>query len=303
MNEASAPIALLKRAIKRIPPPTSLFSGLTLERAMAPDNLVFFTRTDTAALRPEGVSDNYHHRFELVMVLEKAGPVRIEETSYLLQPGEAALIFPHQFHHYMDVETGPMEWLFITFELGNAQATESIRALKNAPRILSPAQLQRLGKIVEGYGCNVEPDAVEISYHLSRLLLGMRGDPAIPPDRWNLHSPDKGRDVLLEKINLYVRSHLFETLTIGALAGALGYSVSHLRSVFRTRLGVSLGRYIRESRLSEAAKLLQSTEMSIADVARESGFDSIFTFSRAFKKTYGMPPKAYSKRLHRQIPA
>jgi AraC-like DNA-binding protein len=99
----------------------------------------------------------------------------------------------------------------------------------------------------------------------------------------------------LEKINRHVRSHLSAALTIAELADTLGYSVSHLRAVFRTRLGISLGRYIRESRLSEAAKLLQSSDLKISEVAEKSGFESLFAFSRAFKKAYGMPPKTYGK--------
>lgn len=275
-------------------PPVSLFSGVALCRALAPDNIVFFNRTNTEAFKPEGVSNNYHHRFELVVVVERSGPVRIGETSYLLEPREAALIFPNQFHHYMDIENDSMQWLFITFELENA---EEIEALKDAPRILGRTELQILGQIMEAYldPTNGVPDALQISYHLARLLRGMVKASEIREERRDIHSGNTVRDVILEKINAYVRSHLGEAPTIADLAAALDYSVSHLRTVFRTRLGVSLGKYIRESRLSQAATLLQSTQMSVSEVAQQSGFESLFVFSRAFKKAYGMPPKTYSK--------
>ena len=103
--------------------------------------------------------------------------------------------------------------------------------------------------------------------------------------------------VILEKINAYVRQHLKEAATIGDLAQELGYSVSHLRAVFRNQLGVSLGKYIRESRLSEAASLLQSTSKNVSEVVEECGFKSSFAFSRAFKKAYGVAPKAYSRQV------
>src|SRR5436190_20325073 len=107
----------VKRHLRKLPPPASLFSGARIEQSFAPDNIIFFQRTDTSALKPEGVSNNYHHRFELVSVIEKAGPVRIDRHTYDLHPGETALIFPNQFHHYLDVTKGRLEWLFITFEL------------------------------------------------------------------------------------------------------------------------------------------------------------------------------------------
>ena len=123
MNQPhSKTIQSVRRLVRELALPASLFSGLTIEQSLAPDNIILFQRTDTTALKPEGVTANYHHRFELTTVLEKAGPVRIDRSTFLLHPGECALIFPNQFHHYMDVSAGRLEWLFITFELRSAEA-------------------------------------------------------------------------------------------------------------------------------------------------------------------------------------
>ncbi len=276
--------------------PASYFSGLTLRHSLAPDNILFFRQTDVRAFQPEGVTDNYHHRFELLLTIEGGGPVRIGESGYLLHGGEGALIFPHQFHHYMDVEPGPMQWLFITFELENAKA---LRSLRDSPRVLDPWAWPLLAGLLEEYTRNDRPaDPLLISCRLAGFLRAMLDAPRIPKARRQLHGGDPTRDLLLEKINQHVRSHLGEALSIEKLAQAIGYSASHVRSVFRNRLGISLGRYMRESRLAEAAQLLHGGEkMSIAEVARLSGFDSPFSFSRAFKNAYGFSPRAYSKRL------
>ena len=295
--------ALLRHATIGLQTPGNLFAGLRWDQGMAPDNLVFFKRTDTSAFSPVGVSNNYHHRFELVVVIERGGLVRIGDANFNLQPGEAALIFPNQFHHYLDVEKGQMEWLFITFELPHH---EEIASLKDSPRVLDPGQLQLLSLIVMEFvhPASGTPDSVEIAYNFSRFLRGMPASPKIPAERWDLqsggqargiHSADTPRDIILEKINRYVRSHLKEAPTIGDLAKELDYSVSHLRVVFRNELGVSLGKYLRESRLSAASSLLLSTDKSVSEVAEESGFKSLFAFSRAFKKAYGLAPKSYSK--------
>lgn len=296
-NTKKSSIASLRAAVKSLAAPASFFSGLTLCNAMRPDNIIFFKRTDTAALRLKGVSSNFHHRFELVVLLEKSGSVRIGDLSYDLQPGEAALIFPNEFHHYLDIDSGSMEWLFITFELANEKP---ISPLKEAPRILDRSLMKLLGSILDEYvnPSNGQPDAAEISCLLARLLRGMVDAPVISGNRQNTHSTKDTRDVILEKINIYVRSHLSEATTIGMLADALGYSASYLRAVFRTRLGVNLGRYIRESRLSHASTLLESTDLNVSEVAKKSGFESPVVFSRTFKKAYGVSPKAYSQRVN-----
>jgi AraC-like DNA-binding protein len=282
----------LRRLVRAVPLPSSLFHGLLCEQSLAPDNIIFFQRSETAALKPEGVSNNYHHRFELVTVFEKSGPVRIDRTTFQLNAGECALIFPNQFHHYMDVTPGRLEWLFITFELRHPEA---IRGLMNTPRVLDAKAVELIELLVREYvePAGTTPDTLSISYHLSRLLRHLLSCTELPRDRRDLHSSDDVRDVILENINRYVREHLGKAVTIADLAEELGYSVSHLRAVFRDRLGVSLGRYMRESRLSEAAQLLQRSDFNVSEIGERCGFESLYAFSRAFRKAYGIPPRSY----------
>ncbi|WPJ95530.1 AraC family transcriptional regulator [Coraliomargarita algicola] len=276
--------------------PNSLFEGLLLSKAATPDNIILFQRTDTAAFRPEGVSNNFHHRFELVCAIDGGGPVRIGDHTYQFEPGDCGLIPPNQFHHYMDVEAPSLNWLFITFEMAHS---DCLQPLFNSPRQLDAESILLLQNTLLPYltgGAETE-NVIEIAFHLSRFLSHMHSLPTIPPERCNINATDDSRDIILERINRYVRAHLTESPTIADLAEALGYSVSHLRAVFRDRLGVSLGRYIRESRLSEAAKLLKETNLNVTEVSQRTGFDSLFAFSRAFKNTYGIPPKAYSQKV------
>jgi AraC-like DNA-binding protein len=291
-NIDSKNIQNLRRLLREIHEPASLFSGMTIQQSLAPENIIIFKRTDTTLLKPEGVSVNFHHRFELVTVLDTAAPARIDRTTHDLHPGECALIFPNQFHHFMDVARTRLDWLFITFELKNHDA---IRSLLNAPRTLDAAGLDMLQAIVAEFVHPKKParDTLEISYTLSRLLLHLVTCPPIPTDRQDIHSSDDVRDVILESINKYVRANLSRAVTIANIAEELGYSVSHLRAVFRDRLGVSLGKYMRESRLSEAAQLLQSSDLNVSDIGERCGFESLYAFSRAFRKAYGIPPRTY----------
>ncbi len=102
-----------------------------------------------------------------------------------------------------------------------------------------------------------------------------------------------------------MRDHLGESVTISDIGREFGYSVSHLRAVFRDRLGVSLGRYMRESRLAEAAQLLQTSDFNVSEIGVRCGFESLYAFSRAFRKAYGSPPRSYRQLVveGRSLPA
>lgn len=285
--------------VEKLPTPRDYFTGLSWKNAVIPDNILCVHRTRRDEFKAEGVISNYHHRFELLFVLDQGGPARVGDTTYELTPGEAILIFPNQFHHYLDISSETFHWLIITFELNDPSPLEE---LKNSPRKLSKECCLWIEKTLQEYTLPTPPgpNPVETAYCLSHALRCMLDSPEIAIERRKPQSQDAIRDRILEGINAYVRSHLNQAITIQHLSSHLGYSVSHLRTVFRQSLGLSLGRYIRESRLSRAAELLQRTGKSVSDVARETGFESVFAFSRAFKKAYGIPPKNYSMRFNKK---
>lgn len=73
-----------------------------------------------------------------------------------------------------------------------------------------------------------------------------------------------------------------------------------LKQMFKTIYGTSIAAHIREHRMEAAARLLAQTDMSIADVARQVGYDSQSRFSAAFKAYYRMLPKEYRRKCASQ---
>lgn len=277
--------------------PVDLFSGAKLEDTLLVQNVVVFKRTSVKMLRPQGVTHNYHHRFELVIPLRKTGRIHVDGVGYMLAPGQVFLIFPHQFHHYLDVESKGINWLFITFELANP---EQVLPLRNSPRTIGSAEEEHLHLMMKEYLTRV-PAAkrsfnliVKVSELLQQVLSASPAECAVSRDSQD--ADPKG--AILQSINRYVRAHINEPLTIADLATHTGYSISHLRAVFRQELGVSLGGYMRDSRLSLAASMLADQNRdSIQSIAKACGFVSIFAFSRAFKKAMGLSPSVYSKSI------
>jgi len=290
----------VKRMAGEVPEPQSFFTGIRIFEALVPDNTIAYYRSHVSEIRSSHVSANYHHRFELLVVIERGGVVRIGDGKYRIEAGEAFLVFPNQFHLYSGMNGDSFGWLFFTFDL---HSSDLIKALRDSPRRLDATTFACLERLLGAcvYPQHEKPDGLEISHRLAELLRAMLACPQIPVVRRNLRQVDDRREVIMERINTYVRENLNKSITISELAESLGYSVSYLRTVFRDRLGVSLGRYIRESRLSEAAQLLQEPSVKVSEVARRCGFESLVVFSRAFKNAFGISPKDYSKMVQ-QVP-
>ncbi|MGL4183159.1 helix-turn-helix domain-containing protein [Enterobacter ludwigii] len=90
-----------------------------------------------------------------------------------------------------------------------------------------------------------------------------------------------------------IEKHLEETIDIESLAAMTGYSRRRLQDFFKNNCGISIGKYIRTRRLCRSATLLKLTSESITDIAHRLGFDSVQSYSREFKKQFGVSPKVY----------
>ncbi|MER6463457.1 helix-turn-helix domain-containing protein [Streptomyces sp. NPDC001288] len=81
--------------------------------------------------------------------------------------------------------------------------------------------------------------------------------------------------------------------TVDSLAARVALSPSRFAHLFTRETGVPPMRALREARLRHAARLLESTGLTVGRVAAASGFPSPFHFNRVFRERYGVPPGAY----------
>lgn len=100
-------------------------------------------------------------------------------------------------------------------------------------------------------------------------------------------------DTAFMEILNYIRNNIFDqTLNVLTVSSYFGYSTSHFIRMFKSFMNTTPHRYISLLRMSSAAKLL--TEGSpVTDTAVQCGFTDVKTFSRAFKKNYGVAPSDY----------
>lgn len=99
----------------------------------------------------------------------------------------------------------------------------------------------------------------------------------------------------LERMNNvldYIEQNLDHKISYKKMA-QVGYcSEYHLSRMFSSISGISLSEYIRRRRLTLAGFEIQKSDIRIMDVAIKYGYDSVDSFSRAFKKTHGLTPSA-----------
>ncbi|EGD1407067.1 helix-turn-helix domain-containing protein [Salmonella enterica] len=91
----------------------------------------------------------------------------------------------------------------------------------------------------------------------------------------------------------WVEKKLHHNIRAAELSAVAGYCIRHLGNGFIQVTNMSLGRYIRLRKLTQAANLLRLTRRPITDIALTYAFGSLQAFSRAFRQHFGMSPKSY----------
>lgn len=100
----------------------------------------------------------------------------------------------------------------------------------------------------------------------------------------------------IEQVLRHIHLNLDKPLAVASLARIGGWSRWQFNRVFSEQTGQSVGRYVRELRLSMAAEMLLFTEQRIIDIGLACGFSSDISFTRSFKQHFGCPPAQYRRR-------
>jgi len=95
-----------------------------------------------------------------------------------------------------------------------------------------------------------------------------------------------------QKAIWFIESHLADTLTLDEISGVAGISRFHMVRAFGAATGLSVMRYVRARRLSEAARALAKGAPDILTLALDADYGSHEAFTRAFRDHFGVTPEA-----------
>lgn len=95
----------------------------------------------------------------------------------------------------------------------------------------------------------------------------------------------------------YIGMNFRRDISLAKLARKAAMSETTLYRMFKKSFGVSPVNYVISLRVAHARKLLESTDMTVSDIANDSGFGDSNFFSRTFRRHVGMSPRDYRKRF------
>ncbi len=252
---------------------------------------------------------HWHNEVELILLLSGSLKVKFHNDSSAVvncMPGDIMMIAPGTLHEYISDAPGG-EKLILLFDLATySQVSSLVPLIKTLPpythisQNLYPVEVARLQnyfwEIDRLYG--QQDEFLQISvYSLVSLILAQIGSMHLNdaiPNRDTGDSQYKNIDKLVEVTN-YIDSHRSDDLTVEQLADLAGFSKFHFERLFKAYMGISCYQYITKRRVLMAQELLGDTDLSVMDIALQSGFFSLSTFNRVFKDINKCSPTEYRK--------
>ena len=249
---------------------------------------------------------HWHEEMELIYIKKGKGVVTVDFKQHTVTGPTIVLILPGQLHSIDQFGDEIIEYENIIFNYNMLISknpdyadtdfiTPLIRGKITVPTVFNPVYpyYEDVARPIDACDeiCKTKPQGYQL-FIKSMLfqfffILDNRCRNLTPPPK-NKTAIDKMRIVLK-----YVENNYPEKITIADIAEVAGFSESHFMRYFKETMGTSFIDYLKDYRLTMAARLLQSSDNAIIDIASDVGFDNISYFNRSFKAKYGVSPRNY----------
>jgi AraC-like DNA-binding protein len=234
-----------------------------------------------------------HKHVEITMVLRGRINITINQQEYVLSEGDIAVIFPNQPHSYKTIQSNQILLVFIDAAFSGDYTGDLTGYLPKDPVLPKPSLPSHIPDVLNTlYQLYMDQADTRLLKAYISVILGH----LLPIT--SLGKMEHSRDLdVIQRILAYVDLHFLESISLDTVAKELGISKFLISRIFSEQLHSSFRDYINGRRSALAHLLLLSTTRPVTEIAFDSGFNSLRSFYRAFKKEYGVSPNEFRRNV------
>ena len=249
---------------------------------------------------------HWHTAVEIIMPLVNNYTVVVNDTSFVLNPGDIIVLPSGELHQLFAPEEG--ERIIFQFEyslLHHLNGFDSTFHLYHPCLIVTHTKYNDVHGILrnllmdimkEYFGNSLLKEAslysMLIQFFVTLGRGSMKGENCFP------HTKTQKQHEYIDKflqVCSYINEHCTEDLSVEGLASIAGFSKFHFARLFKQFTGMTYYNYLNKHRIMYAERLLIDPNLSVTEVAMQSGFTSLATFNRLFKTYKKCTPTEYKR--------
>jgi len=244
------------------------------------------------------IDDHVYDLYELTLVTGGEGEVFADGIPTSVTAGDIYLSFPGDTHAIASSRESPLKFDFFSFICHRepfARALLTLAETFHSPRtrvFRDEWVSQLIGRMIgelhheQSYREELLTSLVE-QVIIATLRAFEQVQPVLPRDT---ATP---AEVLCYQMTNYIDTHIYTMRELQEMADALGYSYGYLSALYRRTTGGTLSHYYGDRKAQLAGLLVKEGRLSITEIATRLGYANVYAFSKAFRKRFGVSPRAY----------
>ena len=251
---------------------------------------------------------HWHDEIEIIYIKKGRLHIYIDGHNFDALAGEVYYVNPGVLH-YMDTDDLSVDYYailfpldFISFKTNDGLEKQIFSPLKKG-RLLFPYKISDcnitdeitdlLNRITDENKNNQKEESLHCQIHTRILLLQIIE--LLHRENYFEQPSHAHTSRLQREIISYIQQHHTEKISLEMLSKEFHLSEKYLSRYFKMNFSISFKQYVGHLRMSTAVNLLETTDLSVTDIALNSGFQSVNLFIRVFKANYGITPLQYRK--------
>lgn len=246
-----------------------------------------------------------HDYWELVYINSGSAIITADGNESIHNLGEIIFHKPHEKHAIASLPENPPTVFIITFKTDSKIMSFFENRIMNVPTPLRKYIAEMISDGKEAYFlADDSPYELPlkrrkdgligseqlIKLNLEMLLIKLIRSNTIP----KLPNPDfKNFDSLTNDIIEILKNNVYGRISVEAIAKQLGFSRTHIASVFKKNCNKTITEYLTDLKISEAKYLIRKQCYTISQISDFLCFDNPQYFCRVFKKQTKMTPKSF----------
>lgn len=262
-----------------------------------------------ALMRKENLNSvglHQHSFIEISYVISGMGSETINGKLHTMKPGTLSLLFPYHVHELYSSPENPLSLFNMAVDLDFILGSNADFGLKNLlfssedslpPFLhLEEEDHQKVLSIFEemleeSNGGKNWSDFIIKSKLVEILVLFNRLHHSSPAEQNSVNDPSG----TFWNIVQYVHSHYNENITLDSLEERFNIRTYKISKLFKVRTGKNFHHFLNHIRIQHACSLLTSSDMTVTEIALETGYESYITFSKIFREYIGVSAAKYRK--------
>ena len=248
---------------------------------------------------------HWHDELEIIYVKSGFLTVNISGENYIGKPGDAFVVSPGNLH-FMGSQTGTVDYFtflfplkYITFRSDDMLDDKLIEPLNSGHLMISPEikdtvkeQCEQLAGV---YAAEIDKSESKITNQIKKKIILLQFIHELWKKGFIVENDTTGRNTVEKEMVSYIQQNYTGKILLREFGEQFHLSEKYISRYFKDHFHITLSQYVTYLRLEHAKQMLQETNISVTEVAMQSGYQNISYFIRSFKKTYGVSPLKYRK--------